>query len=135
VEKLTRDPEFYRYARDAFAPVGLMIDAWADSYPPGPGRPFPVVVINDLYENWRGTVRFRLFRADKTIAEQTQPCEVAALGSQRLTFAVNIPHKPGSYTVEAALLSPGAQPVRSLRDFDVLKDTTDQHPQGPASSP
>jgi hypothetical protein len=78
-----------------------------------------VVVINDLYENWKGTVRFRLLRDGKTITQETQPCKVAALGSQRLTFAVDIPRQPGSYTIEAALLRPGAQPVRSLRDFDV----------------
>jgi hypothetical protein len=122
VEKLTWDPWFYQYARDAFAPVGLMIDVWAKSYPPGPGRVFPVVVINDLYETWKGTVRFRLLRDDKTIAEQRQACEVSALGSRKLTFALDIPAKLGSYTVEAALLSPGAPPVRSLRDFDVLAD-------------
>ncbi len=122
VEKLTWEAQFYQYVRDAFTPVGLMIDAWADSYPPGPGRTFPVVVINDRYENWKGTVRFRLLRDGKTSTEATQPCEVAALGSQRLTFAIDIPSKPGNYTVEAALLSPGARPVRSLRDFDVLAD-------------
>ena len=93
-----------------------------------------MVVINDLYENWKGTVRFRLLCDGKTITEETQPCEVAALGSQKLTFAVDIPRKPGSYTVEAALLSPGVQPVRSLRDFEVLRDITDRHPQRPASS-
>ena len=35
VEKLAWDPDFYGYVRDAFAPVGLMIDAWAEEYPPG----------------------------------------------------------------------------------------------------
>ncbi len=60
VEKLAWEPEFYAYVRDAFAPVGLMIDAWAEKYSPGAGRKFPVVVVNDLYEVWQGTVRFRL---------------------------------------------------------------------------
>ncbi len=119
VEKLTWEPQFYQYVRDAFAPVGLMIDAWAEEYPPGPGRAFPVVVVNDLYESWKGTVRFRLLRDDRPLAEETQPCEIPALGSRKLTFAIDIPDQPACYRVEAALLSPRAQPVCSLRDFDV----------------
>ena len=115
LEKLAWDPQFYQYVRDAFAPVGLMIDVWADSYPPGPGRAFPVVVINDLYESWKGTVRFRLLRDYKTIAEQTQSCQVAALGTERLKFSIDIPHRPGSYTVEAALLRPAPTRVQLPR--------------------
>ncbi len=119
VEKLAWEPEFFEYVRDAFAPVGLMIDAWAAKYPPGPGRNFPVVAINDLYESWQGTVRFRLLRDDKTIAEQTQDCEIPAMGSRKVAFAIDIPAQPGRYQVEAALLSPVAKTVRSLRDFEV----------------
>jgi beta-galactosidase len=122
VEKLTFEPEFYRYVRDAFAPVGLMIDAWADTYPPGPGREFPVAVINDLYENWKGTVRFRLLRDGAVIAEKSQPCEVAPLGRLQLKFAIDIPAEQGAYQVEAALVQPGVEPVRSLRDFRVVAD-------------
>ena len=122
LEKLAWEPEFYRYVRDAFAPVGLMIDAWAAKYPPGPGREFPVVVINDLDKSWKGTVRFRLLRDGKTLEEKTQPCEVPALGKQKLTFAIDIPDQPARCQVEAALLSPGAEPVRSLRDFEVATD-------------
>ena len=126
VEKLAWEPEFYSYVRDAFAPVGLMIDAWAEKYPPGTGRNFPVVVSNDLYDVWQGTVRFRLLCDKKTVSEQTQDCEIPALGSGRFVFAVNVPKRPGHYQVEAALLSPGGKAVRSLRDFEV---TPYSHPR------
>ena len=53
IERLTWEPEFYRYVRDAFAPVGLMIDAFAEEYPSGPDRQFPVIVINDLDRDGR----------------------------------------------------------------------------------
>ena len=117
IEKLTWEPEFYRYVRDAFAPVGLMIDAWAAEYPAGKRQEFPVVVINDLYENWQGDVRFRLLRDGKTIEVKIQPCSVPALGDAKFTFAIDIPAAEGSYQVEAALIKPGSEPVRSLRDF------------------
>jgi hypothetical protein len=119
LEKLTWEPEFYKYVRDAFAPVGLMIDAWAEEYPAGQPHEFPVVVINDLAEGWKGAVRFRLLGNDATVQEKTQPVEVPALGDAKLTFKLDIPAQPGAYQVEAALIQPGADPVRSLRDFNV----------------
>lgn len=118
VERLTFEPEFFRYVRDAFSPVALMIDTWSEVYPPGPCD-FPVVVINDLYELWRGTVRFRLLGGTKTVAEKSQPCEVPPLGNQDLVFTIDLPTQPGRYQLEATLVSPGAEPVRSLRDFTI----------------
>ena len=38
------------YVRDAFAPVGLMIDFWDDELALGTEREIPVVVVNDLYD-------------------------------------------------------------------------------------
>jgi hypothetical protein len=119
VEKLTWEPEFYSYVRDAFAPVGLMIDAWDEIYPAGKTREFPVAVINDLYQNWQGTVRVRLLRDGATVLEKVQPCEVPALGRTALAFAIDLPAPAGNYQLEAALIEPGAAPVRSLRDFQL----------------
>ena len=119
IEKLKFEPDFQRYMGDAFAPVGLMIDEWRAQLPAGATQHFPVFVINDLYDNWKGRVRFRLLRRAKTLAEQSLPCEVAALGETRLSFACAIPNEPGDYQIEAALLRGGVKPVRSLRDFKV----------------
>lgn len=117
IVKLEWEPEFYTYVRDAFAPVGLMIDAWAESYPAGKQHGFPVVVINDLYQNWQGSVRVRLIRDGTMVQEKTQSCEVPALGRTRLDFPIDLPTQPGNYQLEAALIQPGSVPVRSLRDF------------------
>lgn len=119
LEQLIWEPEFVTYVRDSFAPVGLMIDAWAEEYPAGAPREFAVVVINDLYDSWNGTVRFRLLFAGATVQEKTQACEVPALGNTKLTFTVDIPANPGQYQIEAALIKDNAKPVRSLRDFKI----------------
>ena len=119
VEKLTWEPEFYTYVRDAFAPVGLMIDAWAADYPAAAPQDFRVVVINDSYDKWQGTVRFRLLRDGASVQEKSLPCEVPALGAAKLTFTIDIPATPGNYQLEAALIRPDCEPVRSLRDLVV----------------
>jgi hypothetical protein len=120
IKNLTYEPNFRRYVADSFAPTGIMIDFWADDLPASDKRDVSTVVINDLYEPWKGNVRFRLLRGTKTLAEQTQPCEVAPLGDKRLTFSLDVPTEPGRYQIEAALVKKGAHDVRSLRDFAVL---------------
>ena len=120
VKKLAWEPEFYRQVRDAFAPVGLMLDAWAEDYEPGQPQAFPVVVVNDLNDPWSGKVRFRVLCAGKTVWEQQIQAEVAALGTARLVFTAVIPSPPGVYQAEATLLATPAGAVRSLRDFAVL---------------
>jgi beta-galactosidase len=124
IRKLEWEPEFYRYVRDAFAPVGLMIDAWAEDYAPGKKQEFPVVVVNDLNEPWKGDVRFRILRNGKVVSGQELPAEVAGFGTARLVFTATIPEQPGNYQAEAILPKTPAGPVRSLRDFAVL--TTEQ---------
>ena len=119
VARLDWEPEFYRYVRDAFAPVGLMIEAWDEAYPAGKPHTFPVIVINDLAKTWKGTVRVRVLREEKIMAEEKLPAEVAACGSSRVVCEVLIPQRPGDYQIEAALLETPAGEVRSLRDFAV----------------
>ena len=72
IEKLRFEPEFQRYMADAFAPVGLMIDEWRSQLPAGKELDVPVVVINDLYQDWKGKVRLRLLRGRKVL-ERTNP--------------------------------------------------------------
>ncbi len=119
LEKLRFEPEFRRYMADAFAPVGLMIDEWRSQLPAGKDLEVPVVVINDLYQDWKGKVRFRLLRGGGRVTEQARPCEVAALGQGRVSFSCAVPNEPGDYQLEATLLGGDAKEVRSLRDFRV----------------
>ncbi|MCF7732894.1 MAG: hypothetical protein K9N23_14490, partial [Akkermansiaceae bacterium] len=122
VVKLIWEPEFYHYVRDAFAPVGVMIDAWAAEYPAGKRQEFPVVVINDLSGIWHGEVRFRLLHDGKTVAVKTQPCSVPSLGDAKLSFSIELPATAGNYQVEAALVKPGTETPCSLRDFTTLAE-------------
>ena len=119
LEKLRFEPEFQRCMADAFAPVGLMIDEWRSQLPAGKELDVPVVVINDLYQDWRGKVRFRILRGRKVLSQRTESCEVVALGQTRLNFPCAVPNQPGDYQLEAALLRSGGKTVRSLRDFKV----------------
>ena len=80
IEKLKFEPEFQRYMADAFAPVGLSIDEWRAELPAGKELDFPVIVINDLYKDWKGKVQFRVLRGEKVLSDNLLHCEVTALG-------------------------------------------------------
>ncbi len=120
IEKLTLDPDFQTYVGDAFAPVGVMIDFWADELAAGQRQPIPVAVINDLDRAWQGTIRLRLVQGEKTLHEQSLPCQVGAVGRQVDRFEIQAPAAPGDYQLVAERITAGEQPVRSLRDFSVL---------------
>jgi hypothetical protein len=121
LEKLTFEPNFEKYVRDAFSPVGLMLDYWGQDLPAGKEQEFKVVVINDLYEDWTGAVRLRLLKGDKTVASaHDKPCTVAALGSETLSLILAVPSEAGDYAVTAELIAQRQEPVRSLRDAKIV---------------
>jgi hypothetical protein len=119
VARLTWEPEFVKYVRDAFAPVGVMIDAWAEEYPAGSPRDFDIVVVNDLYQGWKGILRVRLLKGGGPIWEQALDAAVPALGKASLRVAVPMPAQSGPCQLEAVLEKTPDGDVRSLRDFAV----------------
>ncbi len=118
IEKLIFEPYFKEYVGEAFSPVGIMLDFWADKAVSGQKRQINVSVINDLSLRWDGTVTLRLLRGDREVAQQSQPCRVDALGRQLVSFDRQFPTEPGQYTLVAELKH-GEKRIRSLRDFSV----------------
>lgn len=123
LESLNLEPFFVQYVRDAFAPVGLMIDLWQRDWPPGQPATVPVKVINDLYKSWEGEVVMRLAQNGKTFQEQSQPCAVAPLGQENPSFELTMPEQAGEYLLTAELVGKDNAPVRSLRDIRVVTST------------
>ena len=117
VKDLNWEPEFYHYVKDAFAPVGLMLDTWRESWMIGETVSFPVVVVNDLEKPWKGQIQFCLKQQDKVIAKQKLSAEVAGLGTNRVEFAALVLKVGGDYVAEATLLDTPDGPVSSVRHF------------------
>jgi hypothetical protein len=111
------EPHFRRYVRDAFAPVGVMVDFWADSMSPGTPREIPVSVINDMYTDWSGPVVFRLMKGDSVLSEQSRQLQVPAGGNGGVEFSVTIPAGGGRFRLVAEIRGAGGEPVRSMRDL------------------
>lgn len=125
LEGPTFEPHFFRYVRDAFAPVGLMVDFWREDCLVGETRPVSVVVINDLETPWHGPVTLRLLRDGQTLATQTQDGQVEPWGRAVLPFSIAIPRELGRCELVAELSGADGQPVRSVRAFQVT--TAEEH--------
>ena len=120
LEKLTFEPNFEKYVRDAFAPVGLMIDFWGQDLTAGEEHQFKVFVLNDLYDNWKGSVGLHIVRGDEVVSRQLVTCRVDGLGREILTFTLKVPAEAGDYQLVAEMPGVGGGAVRSLRDFKVV---------------
>ncbi len=120
LESLTLEPHFENYVKQAFNPVGLMLDFWEEELPGGQGRSFPVYIVNDLHEKWEGDVTLRITAGDETIASQSQPCVVSALGRKNLSIRLSLPEEPGNYTIIAELSDEDGELIQSLRDVEIV---------------
>ena len=120
IEKLEFEPFFVEYVRDAFNPVGLMLDFWAEKVPAGSSREMKVYVINDLDKDWQGDVRLRLIQGQQSKLLDTRATQVASLGREILSFTVTMPTGPGDYTLVGELQDHQGQTIRSRREFEVV---------------
>ncbi|MBN2316396.1 MAG: hypothetical protein JXM79_20885, partial [Sedimentisphaerales bacterium] len=127
LEALTFEPNFEQYVRDAFSPIGLMIDFWGGDLPPGAEREFKVYVVNDLYAEWEGIVHFRLMRGQEMIAEQSGHCRVQGFGRDVVSFTQTLPNQVGEYQLVVELDAVEGKRVRSLRDFKIIQAQEGEH--------
>jgi len=104
---------------DAFSPIGLMIDFWDDTIKKGSDQDFPVIVINDLEDDWKGTVMFRILKKDEVVSEKTQEIAVGSYGRNNCSFSAGKNLKEGNYTIEVSLVNTPFGVVKSIRNFKI----------------
>lgn len=116
---LTWEPQFYKYMKNAFSPIGLMVDFWDDTIKKGVETPVPVIVINDLEEEWKGIVMFRILKDDKVVLEKTQEITISSFGQNNCTFTSGNDLTEGKYTIEVSLVNTPFGTVKSIRNFRI----------------
>jgi len=119
LEHLAFEPTFQKYVRDAFSPVGLMLDFWAETVASRSEHSVKIYVINDLEPDWSGEVRLNLMRGNECLSTRSVSCHVKGFGREILTINQQMPAGEGAYRLVAELSSGPGTPVRSLRDFKV----------------
>ena len=123
LERLTLEPNFAKYVRDAFSPIGLMVDFWEDDSEAGAQREVPVVVVNDTYAAWSGDVRLRLMDGERVLVERAATCRVDPLATGRVVLHVRLPDASGHYRLVGELSDVPGGSVRSRRDVLIMSPT------------
>ncbi len=119
LKSLTFDPYFYKYVRDSFAPVGVVVDLWKEQVEPSTLLPVPVMVVNDLEAPYSGGVTLRMEQDGKTVWRQTKQASVKPFGTSTTQFQVQFPSEPAKCELIAEIRGHDNQPVRSYRLLDV----------------
>ncbi len=118
VKTLEFDPWFYKIVSNKFLPLCIMINKWDKSYKSGELN-VPVFVINDLQNSWEGQLNLSVSSNSKKINSYSEKLRIEASGRVITNFKINIPKKPGDYTMESKINFKN-NTISSTRKFKVL---------------
>jgi len=121
LERLTFEPYFEQYVKDAFNPLGVMLDFWREELPGETEQTFRVSVVNDRNQDWEGDVRLLLTQNGRHVTASSQAAYVPALGQGTFKLKLTLPDSAGPCTLSAELLDIDGKTIRSLRDFKVTR--------------
>ena len=116
VAALEWEPEFFHAVRDAFAPVGVMIEYWEPSAKAGSTIKLPVILINDPGRPWTGAVTVRIRKADTAVFETSQQARIEPFGTAKAVFDLKWPAQDGACILEAEISGEDGKPVHSVRE-------------------
>jgi hypothetical protein len=93
VANLVMEPRWKNYAFNAFAPLGVYLNTWAESYPPNVEAALPVRVINDLQTPEKAELKVAAVGMDGAVLAVSAPqfITVAALGVADYRFLLRMP--------------------------------------------
>lgn len=121
VANLIWEPEYYKYVKDAFAPVGLSINYWPTTLYSGATVNIPISIINDMDKLWSGPITLRILKGDTIFLEKVQVCNVEMFGKTDTTYQIKMPDNTGKYVIQAELLgADDSLPVSSYREFEII---------------
>jgi hypothetical protein len=117
VKNLKLEPDFVKYVRPAFNPVGIMIDFWDYIVHARNELKIPVILINDTYESYAGELVLSLTDENNQLVSQTkQSIRFESLDKQIHDFQVTMPGIKGCYKIVAEINYKN-EIVKSIRDI------------------
>ena len=126
LERLHFEPTFEKYVRDAFSPVGLMLDFWAEQVPAGAQREVKVYVVNDQESDWKGDIHVQLMKGKEILSVRAVSGTGEGVRPEIFAIPVMFPAEQGDYILVAALDLGSSSIVHSLRDFKVVRGSKAQ---------
>jgi beta-galactosidase len=121
IDNLTIEPLIKEYVKDAFSPVGICIFDWSDTLALGTAHEFPIVLVNDTYQDWQGEISIEISNEDnKVVSTQLLEGKVNATGKEIFYTKIALPEVSGKYRLKATILNTKGEETSSIRKFEVL---------------
>jgi len=119
IRNLTFEPEFEKYVKPSFAPVGLMVDLWEKSYKPTAKITVPIYIINDLPKVFEQEIVLTLEQPDgKTISSTILKARTNGYEINTITTELTLPQERGDYLLRAETIV-NNEKVFSIRDITI----------------
>ncbi len=118
LKNLNYEPQFYKYVKQSFSPVGLMVEVWDKSFAPGAELSVPTHVFNDTGEDWSGTLKLSVMAGNETVSNQETLVDLKMYEKKIIDMKLKTPETKGKYQLQAEISYKG-ETVKSIRDFSV----------------
>lgn len=118
IKNLIFEPNYYKAMKSAFSPVGIMLDFFKNKLIAGQGQNLSVILINDTYVKWAGSISLTLTKEGKERVKKTVAANIGALGKETFSSDIKIPAEKGKYQLTAEITYNG-ESVKSIREFIV----------------
>ena len=118
IQNLEFEQHFYEHLKQAFNPLGVMVELWKDHFAPGTVLEVPIHLTNDRDSDWKGDLTLTLTVDDSIVSRETLPAAVDALGSTVLNGHLAIPTFSGQCRYVAEITD-GDQTIKSTREFGI----------------
>lgn len=125
LERLELEPHFEDYVSQAFRPLGVYLNFWRPTLEGGSKQMFTVMMVNDEDHPVAGNLALALEnQSGETLARQTVPFSLAALGQQTYFVDLTIPTVVEKCLLKATAQPEGnAEPTLSRRHVDLVVNT------------
>jgi beta-galactosidase len=119
VKNLVFEPNFEKFMKPAFAPVGVMVDVWNAKYKRNSELVVPVYITNDQYSDFSDSLKLTLMKDQKVLQTISQRVTVKSLGQEITEMKLSLPMTTGNCILTASILN-GTEIVTSVREIELI---------------
>lgn len=118
LNNLVYEPQFYKYVKASFSPVGLMVEVWDKTFKPGAEMNVPVHVFNDMDESWNGSMKLSVRGGKEILSTQEMAVSLEKYEKKVISLQLKLPQVKGNYQLQAEINYKG-ETVTSSRDIKI----------------